>query len=106
MIDSVARLARRYRADEGGTRYCERSVCLAGWAGGVEVRPTRVFLWLGSRTAGREWVYSLGSQPRLLRRARRRRHLDLGPFYLSFLGNPLLTLGLFLARVFRRLRGS
>jgi hypothetical protein len=93
----------RYRIDELATRHQERAFALiVDRVGGIEIRPTRVFLWIGGRVPGNELLISLDLPPRLLRSARRR-HLDLGPFHLSFLGNPLVTLGLFAARAVRRL---
>jgi hypothetical protein len=71
------------------------------YIGGLEIRPTRVFFWIGERAPGHELMMSLDLPPKLLRSARRR-HLDLGPFHLSFLGNPLVTLGIFGVRSVRR----
>jgi hypothetical protein len=63
--------------------------------GGAEIRPTRLFLWVGPTRDGREWVLSTGFAPRLSKRPRRWRHLQFGSCHLSFLGNPALTLTLF-----------
>lgn len=91
-----------YRVDELATCFQERSLsfCAGGW-GGTEIRPTRLFLWLGHREPGSEWILPLGSEPRLLRVPRRRRHLEFGSWRVSFLGNPLVTLGLFAVRTLR-----
>lgn len=88
-------LTRRFRADEVAVRDRERALALtAGRWGGAELRPTRVFVWLGDRDGGREWVLPMGAEPRLLRLSHRRRHLDLGVCHLSYLGNPAVTVGL------------
>ena len=92
-----------YRAEEVLTRGQEQglSVTMGRW-GGAELRPTRVFLWLGSRDNGLERVLPTGREPRLLRGARRRRHLRLGTCHMTFLGNPVVTLGLLGLNVARR----
>jgi hypothetical protein len=92
-----------YRVDEVPTQGRERglSVTAGRWVG-VEVRPTRVFVWLGSRSQGHERVLPVGLEPRLLRSARRRRHLNIGTCHIAFLGNPALTLGLLGLNVARR----
>ncbi|MHB1345136.1 MAG: hypothetical protein ACYCX3_12375 [Thermoleophilia bacterium] len=96
-------LTRRYRVDEAAVRDQERALALtAGRLGGAELRPTRVFVWLGDRVGGREWVLPMGPEPRLLRASRRRRHLDLGACHLSFLGNPAVTVGLLVYHVARK----
>ncbi len=101
------RLLPGVRVDEMPTPFQERAVVLyvGGW-GGAEVRPTRVFLWLGPREAGHEWLLPLApaGPPRLLRRARRRRYLSLGRGWeVSYLGNPGITLGLVGYRLVKRM---
>ncbi len=99
----ASELTRRYRVDEAAVRDQERALALtAGRLGGAELRPTRVFVWLGDRVSGREWVLPMGPEPRLLRASRRRRHLDLGACHLSFLGNPAVTVGLLAYHVARK----
>lgn len=103
-----ARLVPSLRVDEVPARFQERAVVLhAGGWGGAELRPTRLFLWLGARDSGHEWLLPLalsGGSPRLLRRARRRRYLLLGrEWEVSYLGNPLVTLGLVAYRLTRRM---
>lgn len=99
-------LTRRYRVDEVAVRDQERALALtAGRLGGAELRPTRVFVWLGDRVGGREWVLPMGSEPRLLRASRRRRHLDLGACHLSFLGNPAVTVALLAYHATRKATG-
>ena len=59
---------------------------------GVDVRPTRLFVWLGPRRRG-ERILALGTAPRISRRPRRRREIVAGPVRVSALGNPIVTLG-------------
>src|SRR5680860_1567074 len=99
-------LPERYRVDEIAVRDQERALAVtAGRLGGAEIRPTRIFLWLGNRALGHERMISMDSQPRLLRSCRRR-HLDLGACHVSFLGNPVLTVGLFAVKAARRATGG
>jgi hypothetical protein len=93
-----------YRADEAPSRHEERALSVqAARLGGAEIRPTRMFVWAGDRLYGREWIVSLGPKPRLLQVARRRRHLELLGCQISYLGNPAVTVTLFLAQGMRRL---
>jgi len=95
-----------YRIDEEPSTHQERTLALqASRWGGTEIRPTRVFLWLGERTHGQERIVTLGSRPRLLRIPRRRRHVELLGCRVSYLGNPAVTLGLFVAQAVRGLFG-
>jgi hypothetical protein len=104
---SLSRVVQGYRADEQPVRQQERALSLSAGSGGVEVRPTRIFLWVGTRESGRQWIYPLGMEPQLLRTPRRRRHIELGSWQVSFLGNPAWTLVLFAVRLARsRRRGS
>ena len=59
---------------------------------GVDVRPSRVFVWTGSDRRGRRIVH-LGRAPRTMVVPRRRRQFRAGPVEVTLLGNPLLTLG-------------
>jgi hypothetical protein len=92
------------RKSEDPTVLAERGLMFqaAHWGGG-ELRPTRVFFWLGPTRDGREWVLSTGMPPRLFRRPRRRRHIQIGSCHLSFLGNPVFTVTLLTANSLRRL---
>ena len=92
-----------YRVEEVVTRGQEQgvSVTVGRW-GGVEMRPTRVFVWFGDRELGHERVLPTGMQPRLLRSPRRRRHLCFGTCRIAFLGNPAVTIGLLGLNVVRR----
>ena len=65
-----------------------------GALGGLEVRPTRIFLWPGDERAGRERIISLGTQPRSLMIPRRERELSAGPVRVRRLGNPVMTIAL------------
>lgn len=92
-----------YHVEEVVTRGQEQGLSVtAGRWGGAELRPTRVFVWLGNRDLGHERVLPTGLEPRLLRGARRRRHLRLGTWHIAFLGNPAITLGLLGLNVARR----
>ena len=96
-----------YRSDEEPSRHQERTIALqvSRW-GGTEIRPTRVFLWLGERMQGQERMLALGARPRLLRIPRRRRHVEFLGCRVSYLGNPAMTLGLFVAQAVRGLLGG
>lgn len=95
-MPGLSRRPPSYYVEDVATRYQERALIVdAGAWGGAEFRPTRMFLWLGDRDLGHTRVLPLGSRPRLLRTARRRRHLRVGVVRLSYLGNPLVTMALF-----------
>jgi hypothetical protein len=100
-----------YRVDEEPTRLQERAFAVQALRfGGTEIRPTRLFVWLGERGSGKEWILPLGSKPRLLRAPRRRRHVELAGCQISYLGNPALTVVLCtyqaVRRMVRRPRGA
>ena len=65
-----------------------------GGLGGVELRPTRIFLWTGGERTGRERIISLGTEPRSLMLPRRERELHAGAVRVRSLGNPLMTIAL------------
>jgi hypothetical protein len=65
-----------------------------GDVGGIEVRPTRVFLWNGRERDGRERLLALGTQPQSLDLPRREREVEAGAVRVRTLGNPLMTLAL------------
>jgi hypothetical protein len=65
-----------------------------GPLGGIEVRPTRFFLWSGENRDGRERIVSLGSAPRNLLIPRRERELRAGIVRVRSRGNPLMTMAL------------
>jgi hypothetical protein len=74
-----------------------------GPLGGIEVRPTRVFLWPGAERAGRERIVSLGMPPRNLLVPRRQREVHAGPVHVRSLGNPVMTVALAGVHVARKL---
>ena len=59
---------------------------------GLDLRPTRLFVWAGAQRRSPR-VVSFGRPPTLLRVTRRRRRLSLGPVRVTTLGNPLVTIG-------------
>jgi hypothetical protein len=65
-----------------------------GGLGGLELRPTRIFVWTGGQRTGQERVISLGIQPRSLMIPRRERELRAGTLRVRSLGNPLMTIAL------------
>jgi hypothetical protein len=76
-------------------RGVERSLEIQlGALGGLDLRPTRVFLWAGAEREGRERIVPLGSPPRSLRIPRRERELQAGGVQVRSLGNPLMTIAL------------
>ena len=66
----------------------------AGPLFGVDLRPSRLFFWLGDERHGQERVVSLDRPPKVLRGQPRRRFLRLGAAEITYLGNPVVTLGL------------
>jgi hypothetical protein len=89
-------------------RGVERSLEIqVGSLGGLDLRPTRCFVWTGSeRGAGGERVVSLGSAPRSLLVPRRRRELRAGAVRVTSLGNPLMTIALAGVHATRKLRAQ
>jgi hypothetical protein len=65
-----------------------------GGVGGLELRPTRIFLWAGGQRAGRERIISLGAKPRSLMIPRKEREVSAGSVRVRSLGNPLMTIAL------------
>lgn len=69
----------------------ERSLEVQVWPlGGVEVRPTRVFVWAGPRRRLLR-VIPLGGTPRAPRRAVHERGFAVGPVRAHHRGSPLVT---------------
>jgi hypothetical protein len=62
--------------------------------GGLELRPTRLFVWGGEERGASERILPLGSAPRTLTIPRRRRERQAGAVELTTLGNPLMTIAL------------
>lgn len=71
---------------------------------GCDVRPSRIFLWLGAERGEYQWIASLDRRPRVLRFGRPRRHFHVAGVRASYLGNPVVTIGLAAAGWFRHLR--
>jgi hypothetical protein len=83
----------------------ERSVEIQlGGLGGIELRPTRCFVWGGPEREGRERVLPIGGAPRNLVVPRRERELSAGTVRVRSLGNPLWTVTLAGAHVLGALR--
>ena len=74
-----------------------------GPLGGLELRPTRVFVWAGAERAGRERIVSLGVPPRTLVVPRREREVHAGPVHVRSLGNPVMTVALAGVHVARKI---
>jgi hypothetical protein len=75
-----------------------------GPLGGFELRPTRIFVWLGEERAERQRIVSLGSAPRSLMIPRREREMLAGNLRVRSLGNPLMTIALAGVHAFRAAR--
>ena len=88
-------------------RGVERQIVLqVGPLVGIDVRPSRLFVWYGSERTGAERIVSLDRAPRVLRRARPRRYVQLRGLEVSYLGNPAVTLALASGAWYRRLRAT
>jgi hypothetical protein len=88
-------------------RGVERSLEIQlGRLGGVELRPTRFFVWSGDERAERERVLSLGRTPRRLVIPRRPREVRAGSVRVRSLGNPLMTIALAGVHAARKLRAE
>lgn len=61
---------------------------------GLDVRPSRAFVWLGRRRAGGEAILPLGGPPRLPRRPLEEKTRQVGPAEISYAGNPAVTVPL------------
>jgi hypothetical protein len=86
-------------------RGVERSLEIQlGSLGGVDVRPTRFFVWDGREREGHERVLSLGSAPRNLQLPRQTRELRAGSIHVRSLGNPLMTIALAGVHAVREIR--
>jgi hypothetical protein len=75
-----------------------------GALGGFELRPTRMFLWLGEEREQGQRIVSLGSAPRSLMIPRREREMLAGGLRVRSLGNPLMTIALAGVHAFRSAR--
>ncbi|GAB4242250.1 MAG: hypothetical protein Kow00129_00620 [Thermoleophilia bacterium] len=101
-MNLLERMSHAHSREEIAVRYQERSLCVYTRFGGAEIRPTRAFLWVGPRDARRERIVPLGLPPRLLKSGRRRRHISLGSWRVTVLGNPAVTVGQFAYYLIRR----
>jgi hypothetical protein len=73
----------------------ERRVALqVGDLFGVDVRPSRTFVWLGRRRAGQEAIVSLGGPPSVPRRALEERTKQVGATEITYAGSPAVTVPL------------
>lgn len=73
----------------------ERRVALqVGTLFGVDVRPSRAFVWLGRRRAGEEAIVSLGSPPSLPRHPLEEHTRKVGATEITYAGNPAVTVPL------------
>jgi hypothetical protein len=75
-----------------------------GALGGFELRPTRMFVWLGEERDQRQRIVSLGSAPRSLMIPRREREVLAGNLRVRSLGNPFMTVALAGVHAFRAAR--
>jgi hypothetical protein len=73
-----------------------------GSLGGVEVRPTRLFVWRGAERAESEKLVSLADRPVGLEYPRRESTIRVGSVELRSRGNPLMTLAMAGAVAFKR----
>jgi hypothetical protein len=65
-----------------------------GELGGLDVRPSRTFLWVGRRRAGHEAIVSSGEAPHVPREPKQERSVRLGELEITYAGNPGVTLPL------------
>lgn len=73
----------------------ERRIALqVGDLFGVDVRPSRTFVWLGRRRAGQEAIVSLGGPPSVPRRALEERTKQVGATQITYAGSPAVTVPL------------
>jgi hypothetical protein len=77
-----------------------------GALGGIEVRPTRIFLWGGAEREGHERLVSLGPAPKNLVDEGMDRELRAGSVRVRSLGNPLLTVALAGVHAARKVRAA
>jgi len=77
-----------------------------GALGGIEVRPTRIFLWGGAEREGHERLVSLGRAPTNLVDEGTDRELRAGSVRVRSLGNPFLTVALAGVHAARKVRSG
>ncbi len=61
---------------------------------GMDVRPSRTFVWLGRRRAGSEVIMSLGGPPSVPRRPLEEHTTQVGAAQITYAGNPAVTVPL------------
>jgi hypothetical protein len=85
-------------------RGVERSLEIQlGSLGGLDLRPTRFFVWAGSERTN-ERILPLGTRPRNLVVPRRPREVHAGAVQIRTLGNPLMTIALAGVHAAKRIR--
>lgn len=73
----------------------ERRVAVqVGTLFGLDVRPSRTFVWLGRRRPGAEAILPLGGPPSLPRRPLEERTKQVGPTEITYAGSPAVTVPL------------
>ncbi len=69
---------------------------------GLDVRPSRTFIWLGDRRAGEETIVSFGGPPSVPRRALEEHTTHVGAAEITYAGNPAVTVPLSAYRAARQ----
>ncbi len=69
---------------------------------GLDVRPSRTFVWLGRRRAGEETIVSLGGPPSVPRRPLEEHVKHVGAAEISYAGHPAVTVPLSAYRAARQ----
>jgi hypothetical protein len=75
-----------------------------GELGGFELRPTRLFLWPGSKREAHSRVLSLGRPPRNLLLPRSETVYRAGSVQMTSVGNPLMTIALAAVQTAKEIR--
>jgi hypothetical protein len=84
-------------------RGVERSLEIkVGSLGGLELRPTRLFLWKGEEREGNEQLVQIGERPAGLDYPHRETSVKAGTVSVRTIGNPLMTMALAGVIAFRR----
>lgn len=84
-------------------RGVERSLEIrVGSLGGIELRPTRLFVWKGEERAGNEQLVPIGERPAGLDYPRHETNVKAGAVSVRTIGNPLMTMALAGVIAFRR----
>lgn len=72
-----------------------------GRLGGIELRPTRLFVWSGEERDRGARIVHLGGRPQSLDLQRSVREVEAGSLHIRTVGNPLMTVALAGARAAR-----